>query len=154
MALKGDKSSTTENCTLRVTGPTWTGSTTSPREVVEALLNPEKIRPMFSRLDGTNPICLITDTCKRSVKLPKSTKICLTSKSPIPRDKIRASQCGCNIRMGSIREKKIVPSIRWTLPLANPGRIELTRSRTKATRNNLCLFRLELYSSSRDPPWL
>ena len=152
MALRGDKSSSTDNCTLKVTGPTWTGSTASPREVVEAPLNPDRTRLGFSRLEGTSPSCLTTDTCKRSVELPRSTKIHLKSKSPIPRDRIKASRCGCNIRMGSTGGKMIVPSIGWALLLVNPGRMELTRSPTKAARNNLCLFRLESYSSSRDPP--
>ena len=70
MALKGDKSSTTENCTLRMTGPAWTDSTTSLREVILAPLNLDKIHLMFSKLEGTSPICLIVDTCKRSVELP------------------------------------------------------------------------------------
>ena len=152
MVLKGDKSSTTENCMLRMTGPAWTGSTTSPREVVAAPLNPDKIRPGFSRLEGTIPICLITYTYKRSVELPGSTKILLTSKSPIPRDRIRVSWSGCNIRMGSTRGKMIVPSIGWALPLVNSGRMELIHSRIEAARSNLCLFRLKSYSSSMGPP--
>ena len=154
MALKGDKSSTTENCTLRMIEPAWTGSTTSPRDVVAAPLNPDKIHPRLSRLEGSSPICLITDAYKRLVELPGSTKIRLTSKYPIPRDRIRTSQCGCNIRMGSTRGKMIVLSIRWALPPVNLGRTELIRSRTDATRSNLCLFRLESYSSSRGPPWM
>ena len=152
MVLKGDKSSITGNCTLRVIGPTWIGSTTSPREVVEAPLNPDKTRLRFSRLEGTSPICLTTDTCKRSAELLGLTKIRLTSKSPIPRDRIRASWCGCNIHMGYIGGKMIVSSIGWVLSLVNPGRMELTRSRTKAAHSSLCLFRLESYSSSRGPP--
>ena len=139
---------------LRMTGSAWTGSTKSPREVVAAPLNPDKIRPGFSMLEGSSPICLITDACKRSVKLPGSTRIRLTSKSPIPRDMIRASRYGCNIRVGSIGEKMVVPSIRWALPLVNPGQTELIRSRTNTARNSLCLFRLESYSSSRGPPWM
>lgn len=71
MALKGDKSSTTKNCTLRVTGSTWIDNTMSLREVVEAPLNPNNIRPEFSRIEGMNPICLINDICKRSVELPR-----------------------------------------------------------------------------------
>ena len=152
MALKGDKSSTTENCTLRMTGPAWTSSTTSPREVVAAPLNPDKIRPGFSRLEGTNPIFLIIDTCKRSAELPGSTKICLTSKSPIPRNRIRASRCGCNIRMGSIGGKMIVPSMGQVLPSVNSGRMDLIHSHTEAARSSLCLFCLESYFSSRNPP--
>ena len=132
MALKGDKSSTTENCTLKVTGPTWTGSTASPREVVKAPLNLDRTHLGFSRLEGTSPICLTTDTCKSSTELPGSAKIHLTSKSPIPRDRIKASRCGCNIRMGSTGGKMIVPSIGWALLLVNPGRMELTRSQTEA----------------------
>ena len=111
IALKGDKSSTIKNCTLRVIGPTWIGSTISSMEVVEASLNPNNIRPRFSRLEGMNPICLITDTCKRFAKLPGSTKIRLTSKPSIPSVKIRASRCGCNTRTGSTGGKRITPSI-------------------------------------------
>ena len=154
MALKGDKSSTTENCTLKVTGPTWTSSTASPREVVEAPLNPDRTRLGFSRLEGTSPICLTIDTCKRFAELPGSTKIHLSSKSPIPRDRIKASRCGCNICMGSTGGKMIVSSIGWVLLLVNPSRMELTRSRTEAAHSSLCLFRLESYSSSRGPPWI
>ena len=154
MALKGDKSSTTENCTLRMTRPAWTGSTTSPREVVFAPLNPDKIYPGFSRPESSSPICLITDACKRSTKLPGSTGIHLTSKSPIPRDMMRASRCGCNIHVGSTGGKMIVPSIGSALPPVNPGRMELTHSRTDAACSSLCLFRLESYSSSRSPLWM
>nr|CAN64105.1 hypothetical protein VITISV_030642 [Vitis vinifera] len=132
MALKGDKSSTIENCTLRMIGPAWTSSTTSPREVVAAPLNPEKIRLGFSRPESSSPICLITDTYKRSAELPGSTRIHLTSKSPIPRDRMRVSRCGCNIRVGSSRGKMIVPSIGWALPPVNSGRMELTHSCTDA----------------------
>lgn len=92
MALKGDKSSTRDNCTLRVTELAWIGNMMSPRDVVEAPLNPDSIHPGFSRPEGINPICLITDTCKRFVELPRSTKILLTSKFPIPNIKMRASQ--------------------------------------------------------------
>ena len=154
MALKGDRSSTTENCTLRMTGPTWTGSTTSPMEVVATPLNPDRIRPRFSRLEGSSPICLITDACKRSVELPGSTRIRLASKSPIPRDRIRASRCGCNIRVGSTKGKMIVSSIGWALPPVNPSRMELIRSHTDVAHSSFCLFRLESYSSSRGPPWM
>lgn len=105
MALNGGMSSTTENCTFKVTGSTWMGSMMSSNDVVEAPLNPNNIRPGFSILEGENPICLITDTCKRSVELPRSTKIRLTSKSVIPNVRIRASRCGCNIRLGSTRGK-------------------------------------------------
>lgn len=152
MVLERDKSSTTVNCTLRVTVPTWTGSTTSLREVVEAQLNLNKIHHGFSRLEGTSPICLITDTCKRSVELQGSTKIRLTLKSQIPRDRIRAFQCGCNIHTGSTKGKMIVPSIGWALSLVNSSRMELTRSQTEAACNSLCFFRLKLYSSSWGPP--
>ena len=154
MALKGDKSSTTENCTLRMIGLAWTGSTTSPREVVVAPLNPDKICPGFSRLEGSSPICLITNASKRSAELPRSTKIRLTSKSPIPRDRIRGSRCGCNSRVGSTGGKMIVSSIGWALPLVNPGWMELTRSHTDAACSSLCPFRLESYSSSRGPLWM
>ena len=80
-------------------------------EVVEASLNPDNIRPGFSKLGGMNPICLITDTCKRSAELPRSTKIRLTSKSPIPSVRIRASRCGYNTQTGSTRGKRITSSI-------------------------------------------
>ena len=62
IALKGNKSSTMDNCTLRVTGPTWIDSTISPRDVFEAPLNPDSIRPGFSRLEGINLFCLTTNT--------------------------------------------------------------------------------------------
>ena len=117
-------------------------------------MDPDKIHPGFSKLEGSSPICLIISTCKRSVELPGSTRIHLTSKSLIPRDRIRASRCGCSIRMGSIGGKMIVPSIRWVLPSVNPVWMELIRLRTDAAYSNLCLFRLESYSSSRDPPWM
>ena len=71
MALKGDKSSTIENYTFWITSPAWTGSMTSPMEVVEALLNLDSIRLRFSRLDDGNPICLYVDICNRSVELPE-----------------------------------------------------------------------------------
>lgn len=58
MALKGEKSSTIKNCTFLVIGPTWTGNTMSPKEVVVAQLNQNSIRPGFSRTDGESPICL------------------------------------------------------------------------------------------------
>ena len=111
MILKGDKYCTTENCTLRVTRPTWTGNTISPKEVVDDLLNLDKIRPGFSRPVRLRPMWLMTDACTRSAKLLGSTRMRLTSKSPISRDKMRASRCGCNIRMGSIGGKMIVPSM-------------------------------------------
>ena len=56
ITLKGDKSCTIENCTLRVIGPAWTGSTMSPKEVVAAPLNLDKIRLRFSRPDSLLPI--------------------------------------------------------------------------------------------------
>lgn len=111
MVLKGDKSSTIENCTLRVTRSAWIDSTMSAREIVEVLLNPNNIRFGFSRLESMNPICFITDICKRFAKLLGSTKILLMSKSLIPSVSIRVSRCGCNIRMGSTRGKRITPSI-------------------------------------------
>ena len=109
MTLKGDKSYTTEICTLRVTGPAWTNSTISPNEVVDAPLNPDKIRPGFSRPVRLRPMWLMTDACTRSAELPGSTRMRLTSKSPISRDRMRASRCGCNIRVGSTGGKMIVP---------------------------------------------
>ena len=150
MALKGDKSSTTENNTFRVTGLAWIGNIMSPSDVVEAPLNPDNILPGFSRLDGMNLICLTTETCKRSAELDG--RILFTLKSPIPNVRMRASRCGCNTQAGSIGGKTMAPSIGWMLPLANLGRMELICSRTVAARNNLCLFLLELYSSSRGPP--
>ena len=76
---------------LRVTGPTWTDSTISPKEVVTTLLNQDKIHLGFSRSDRSHPMWLITDACKRSAELPRSIRMRLTSKSPIPRDRMRAS---------------------------------------------------------------
>ena len=134
--------------------PAWTGSTTSLRDVVAAPLNLDKIHPRFSRLEGSSLICFIIDAYKRLVELPESTKIRLTSKYPIPRDRIRTSRCGCNIRVGSTGGKMIVLSIGWALPSVNLGRTELIRSCTDAARSSLCLFRLESYSSSKGPPWM
>ena len=48
----------------------------------------------------------------------------------------------------------ITLSIGRALPLVNPGRMKLTYSYTEAARSNLCLFHLELYSSSRGLPWI
>ena len=110
-ALKGDKSSTTKNCLLRVIGLAWIGSAISPMNIVEAPLNPDNIRPEFSKLEGMNPICFITDTCKSSVELPGSTIIHLTLKSPIPSVRIWACRCGYNTWTGSTGGKMITPSI-------------------------------------------
>lgn len=122
MTLKGDNSCTTENCTLRVTGPAWTGSIMSPKDVVEDPLNPDKIRPGFSRPVRLCPIWPMTDACTRSAELPGSTKTRLTSKSPIPRERMRASRCGCSVRVGSTGGKMIVPSMgRGPPPPSYPG---------------------------------
>lgn len=91
MSLKGNKSSTIENCTLRTTGPAWMSSTTSSIEVVDAPLNPDSIRLGFFKVDNENPICLNVDICNRSVELLRSTKIRLTSNSLIPSVRMRAS---------------------------------------------------------------
>ena len=56
MTLKGDKSPTTENCTLRVIGLAWTDRIMSRREVVAVPLNPDKIRPRFSKPDSSRAI--------------------------------------------------------------------------------------------------
>ena len=152
MILKGDKSCTTENCTLRVIGPAWTGSTMSSKDVVDDPLNPDRIRPGFSRPVRLCPMWVTIDACTRLVELPGSTKMRLTSKSPISRDKMRASRCGCSVRVGSTGGKMIVPFMGRGPPPVNPGRMELIRSRTDAARNNFCLFRLESYSSSDGPP--
>ena len=124
----------------------------SPRDVVEAQLNPDSIRSGFSRADDGNPICLNVDICNRSVELSRSTKICLTSKSLIPSIRMRASSCGCNTQLGSTGEKVMTSSIRRVPPLGNPSWMELTCSRTETTRSNLCFFYLELYFSSIGPP--
>lgn len=111
IALKGNKSSTMDNCMLRVIEPAWIGSTISLRDIVEAPLNPNSIRPGFSRLEGINPICLTTNTCKRFVELPGLTRILLTSKSPIPNVRMRVSRCDCITQAGSTGGKRITPSI-------------------------------------------
>lgn len=154
MALNGDRSSTIENCTFRVIGPTWIGNTMLPRDVVEAPLNPDNISPGFSRFEGEVPICLITDTCKRLAELLGSTEIHLTLKSLIPNFRIRTSRCSYNIWLGFTGEKVTTPSIGRAFPLVNLGRTKLTCSRTEAAQNNLCLFLLELYSSSRGSSWI
>ena len=115
MALKGNKSSTTKNYTFWIIGPTWTSNTTSPREVVEAPLNPDSIRPGFSRTNDRNPIYLCADIYNRSVELPESIKIYLTSKLLIPNVRIRASSWGCNTQLGSTRGK-VIPHLLGTCP--------------------------------------
>ena len=152
MTLKGDNSCTTENCTLRVTWPAWTDSIISPKDVVDDPLNPDKIRPGFSRPARLCPIWPTTDACTRSAELPGSTKIRLTSKSPISRERMRASRCGCSVQAGSTGGKMIVPSMGRGPSPVRPDRMELMRSRIDAARSNLCLFRLESYSSSDGPP--
>lgn len=52
MALYGNKLSTTENCTFRVTGPTWMGSITLPSEFVVVPLKLDNTRLGFSKADG------------------------------------------------------------------------------------------------------
>ena len=149
MILKGD---TTENYTLRVTGSAWTGSTMSPKDVVDNPLNPDRICPGFSRPVRLCPMWLTTNACTRSAELPGSTKMRLTSKSTTSRDKMRVSRCGCSVRVGSTSGKMIVPSMGRGPPSVTLGRIELTRSHTNVARNNFCLFHLESYSSSDGPP--
>ena len=152
MALKWDKSSTIENCIFWTIDPTWTSSMTSPREVVEAPLKPDSIRSGFSKADDKNPIYLNADSCNRLVELLWSTKIRLTSKSLIPNVRMRASSCGCNIRLGSTRGKVITPSIGRVPPSGKPGWMELTYSIIEAARSNLCLFRLKFYFHQCRPP--
>ena len=154
MVLKGDKSSTIEKCTFWITGPAWTSSTTSPREIVEAPLNLDSIRLRFFRADGENPICLYVDSCNRLIELPGSTKICLTSKSLIPSVRIRTSLCGCSTRLGSNGGKVITPSIGRASPLGKLCWMKLTCSLTEAARSSLSLFRSELYFSSIGPLWM
>lgn len=132
MSLKGDRSSTTENFIFRVTGSAWMGNMMSPSDVVEASLNLDNIRLGFSRLEGKNPICLITNACKRSVELLRSTKIHLTSKSLTLNVRIRAFRCGCTIWWESTEGKVIVSSIGHMLLLVKPSRMELTCSRIEA----------------------
>lgn len=152
MALKRDKSSTTENCTFWTTILAWTGNTMSPREVVKAPLKPDSTRLGFSRANNKNPIYLNAKIYNRLAELPKSTKIRLTSKSLIPGVRMRTSSYDYNTRLGSIGEKVIIPFIGRMPPSGKPGRIELTRSLTEAARSNLCLFHLEFYFSSMASP--
>ena len=58
MALYNDKSSIIENQTFKVIGPTYMGRMTSPKETVDALLKPIKMRPGFSKVDEEYPIFL------------------------------------------------------------------------------------------------
>ena len=104
MPLNGDRSSTTENCTFRITGPTWTGRMISPRDVVEVPLNPDSIHPGFSKVDGGNPIYLNVDICNRSAELPGSTKIRLTSKSSIPTVRMRRLDVAVTPDWGPLEE--------------------------------------------------
>ncbi|RVW69655.1 hypothetical protein CK203_059481 [Vitis vinifera] len=90
MALNKDRSSTTKYCTFKITGSAWTGSTMSPREVVEDPLNPDSIHLRFFGDDGGNPIYLNATICNRSTELSRSTRIFLTLKSLIPSVRMRA----------------------------------------------------------------
>ncbi|KAL6318204.1 hypothetical protein AAG906_035709 [Vitis piasezkii] len=83
----------------------------SPKDVVDDPLNPDKIRPGFSRPTRLCPMWPTTDACTRSAELPGSTKIRLTSNSPISKERMRASRCGCSVRVGSTGGKTIVPSM-------------------------------------------
>ena len=154
IALKWDKSFTIENHTFWITSLTWMGNTTSSREMVEAPLNPDSIHPGFSKVDDGNPICLNADICNRSVELLGSTKIHLTSKSLIPKFRIRASSWGCSTRLGSNGGKVITPSIGHVPLWGKPIRRELTCSLIETVWSNLCLFCLEFYFSSMGLPWM
>ena len=125
-----------------MTGPAWTDSVTSPSEVVEESLNPDRILLGFSRLEGMKPICLTTATCNRSAKLPGSTRILFTSMSPTPNVRMRASRCGCSIQAGSTAGKTMVSSMGRMLLLANPGRMELTCSRSEYPKKLALLLSL------------
>lgn len=140
IALKGNKSSATKNCTFKTTGLAWTNNTMFPREVVEAPLNPDRIRSGFSKANGGNPICLNADICNKSVELLESIKLCLTSKSLILNVRMGTSWCGCNTRLRSTERKVITPSIGLMPPSANPGWMKLIRSRAEATQSNICFF--------------
>ena len=58
ITLYGDKSSTTENRTFKVTKSAWMGRMTSPKETVDASLNLVKIWLGFSKADGEYTIFL------------------------------------------------------------------------------------------------
>ncbi|RVX20132.1 hypothetical protein CK203_004760 [Vitis vinifera] len=95
-----------------------------PKDVVEDPLNPDKIRPGFSRPETVSHVA--TNACTRSPN-------CLGQqdtphRSLLSRDKMRASRCGCSVRVGSTGGKMIVPSM-GRGPLLSPGRMELMRSR-------------------------
>ncbi|RVX00269.1 hypothetical protein CK203_026644 [Vitis vinifera] len=74
---------------------------------------PSLIRPGFSRPARLCPIWPMTDACTRSAELPGSTKIRLTSKSPISRERMRASRCGCSVRQFLPFPPGIVFLVRW-----------------------------------------
>ena len=152
MALNRDKSSTIKNCMFRITGPSWTGNTTSARDVVETPLNPNSIRLRFSKAGNGNPICLNADICNRLAELPGSTKIRLTLKSLIPRVRTKTSSWDYNTQLESIGGKVITPSIGHVSPLGKLGWMEVTCSLTEANQSNLCFFHLELYFSSTSLP--
>lgn len=151
MALKVDKSFTTENYTFWVTVLAWTGNTMSSKDIVVALLNPNNIHLGFSKAAGRNLIYLKADICKRSVELPGSIKTLLTLNLLIPSVRIKVFSCGCKTRLGFTRRKVIISSTSRALPLGKLCWMELTCSLTEAARSNLCLFGLELYFSSMGP---
>ena len=135
MALKGDKSSTIENHMFWVIGPAYTGNTTSPKEFVEAPLNPDSIHLGFSRVDGRSPICLYANIYKRLVELPGLIKTLLTSNPLIPSIRIRASLYGCRTQLGFIGGKVVIPSTRCALPPDKLCWMELTCSLIEATQS-------------------
>ena len=125
------------------------GNTTSPRDIVVTLLNPNNIHLECSKAISRSPICFYVDIYKRSTELLGSTKILLTSNPLIPSVRTKVSSCGCSTRLQFTGV--IISSIRHAPPLGKLCWMKLTCSLTKVACNILCLFRLELYFSSTGP---
>ena len=90
MILYCPRSSTTENKTYWVIGPTCIGSVISPSIVVVVPLKPERIRSAEFNFSGEIFIWLKAGSCNKSAALLGSTSTLCTSKPLIQRVSISA----------------------------------------------------------------
>ena len=91
MQLYGPKSSTIENKTCWVTGPSCTGSVISPNVVVVKPLKLERIHPAKFNISEESYIWLKAGSYNKSAALPGSSSTMCTSKSLIQRVRTSAS---------------------------------------------------------------
>ncbi|RVX20600.1 hypothetical protein CK203_002922 [Vitis vinifera] len=107
--------------------------------MVDDPLNPDKIRPGFSRPARLCPIWPMTDACTRSAELPGQPRYVL-HQNLLFLERMRASRCGCSVRVGSTGGKMIVPSMGRGPSPVRPGRMELMRSRIDARSQQFLPF--------------